>query len=91
MKKRSIAGFDEVAEEQNINSNNDIDNNNDIKEDSIKNLLNLDKKKKVFVGIYFDPEIADWLDKLHSQEGKGAKSKIVNEAVKRLLKQEGIL
>lgn len=46
---------------------------------------------KVFKGFYLDPEIAKVLDKLAKQKGKGVQSQVVNEALKMIFIQKGLM
>lgn len=78
-KKRSLAGFDSVASTRHENEKNK--NNNDI---NIENIINIEKKEKKFVGVYLEPDIAAELDRI-AEGRKGAKSAIVNEALRRLM------
>lgn len=80
-KKRSLAGFDSVAstrQEVEKADNNIVNNIN------IENIININKKEKKFVGVYLEPDIAAELDRI-AEGRKGAKSAIVNEALRRLL------
>lgn len=101
-KDRSLAGFDDVAEERNNENNNDngnlnINNNDDnIKSgsDTIDKILGEGNKKKdelVLTGVYLQPELAKILDRLGKQGGRGAKSGIVNDALRKLFDEKGLL
>jgi hypothetical protein len=84
-KKRTLAGFSEVADSNdNVNINNN-DNNEDL-----ETLLGMGKEKPKLTGIYFDLDVLQALDKVSSGK-KGMKTKLVNEAVKRFLKQGGYM
>jgi hypothetical protein len=83
--KRTLAGFDEVA-----NTNINVNTNNNVNDDVIGDILG-DKKEKVLVGIYFDPEVAAVLDRVTKGGKRGAKSALVNEALKRILIEKGLL
>lgn len=56
---------------------------------SINNLLNHATEKKQLVGVYFEPEIAELLKKVSNK--RGDQSKIVNEAVRRLMQANGLM
>lgn len=90
-KKRSLAGFVDVATDIDIKNDNDININNDIKNESnIINEVMKKKETKKFTGIYFDPDVLAVLNRL-SKGSKGAKSEIVNKAVKVLFEKEGYM
>lgn len=61
----------------------------------LNNLIQGKGKKKndalINTGIYFEPEVFDILNKLGKQGGRGAKSKIVNDAVKAVFKDAGLI
>lgn len=61
----------------------------------LNNLIQGKGKKKndalINTGIYFEPEVVEVLNKLGKQGGRGAKSKIVNDAVKAVFKDAGLL
>ena len=105
-KNRSLVSFADVAnidnnKIDNNNNDNDINNqtNNQINnkdnenvnkhDDEIDNILNNDHKTtKVQKGIYFEPEVAKALDKLVK---KKRQSEFVNAAVKKIMKEKGLL
>lgn len=85
-KRRNLAGFGEVASQPGNNNDNDnINVNNNIES------LFTEKEKPILVGVYFDPELAKTLDEVSKGRPKGAKSKIVNEAVRKLFQEMGII
>ena len=61
----------------------------------LNNLIQGKGKKKndalINTGIYFEPEVVEILNKLGKQGGRGAKSKIVNDAVKAVFKDAGLI
>lgn len=61
--------------------------------DVFDRILNTKKKdhQKLQRGIYFDPAVAEALDKAFNNKSKGAKSEFVNEAVKQVLKAKNLL
>jgi hypothetical protein len=87
-KDRSIAGFGEVAGGEDIIGKSDKVNVND--NININSILNEEPKKEL-VGIYFDPEVKRILQEVTKKSGRGAQSKLVNEAVKRLLQESGFM
>jgi hypothetical protein len=87
-KKGTLAGFGAVSGDSQSNNNN-ININNNVNS-SIDDLLGANKEKAIVTGIYFDPDVLRALDEI-SKGKKGAKTKIVNEAVKLYLKQNGLM
>lgn len=63
--------------------------------DFIDKLLVEGKKKKkddlVLTGIYLQPDLAHILDSLGKKGGRGAKSRIVNEALRKVFTEKGLL
>lgn len=103
-KERNLASFSAVASEDNIvvkedkNDmiiNNDVDViNNDDGEDIFDQLIDGKKKKQVknvWTGVYLKPEIAKVLEQLSKRGGKGAKSEIVNESLRRVFSKKGLI
>lgn len=83
-KRRNLAGFGEVAsQKENDNDNVNVNNN-------IENLFT-EKEKPILVGVYFDPELAKILDEVSKGRPRGAKSKIVNEALRKLFQEMGLV
>lgn len=82
-KKRTLAGFGEVANQDNNNVN--INTNEDL-----ETMLGMDKPKPILTGVYLDPDVLEVLDSL-SKGKRGMKTKLVNEAVKRFLVQGGYM
>jgi hypothetical protein len=85
VKKGSLASFNDVSDETPKEQNINVNVNNNINE-----LLDTNKTKPIVTGIYFDPEVLSVLDEV-SKGKKGAKTKIVNEAVKLYLQQNGLM
>jgi len=79
-KKKSLAGFDEVAKD-NDNTNDNV---------NIEDILGDQTPTKQLVGIYFEPDLAAALDRLSAGK-RGAKSKLVNVAVREMLQSRGLL
>ena len=94
-------GFDDVADEIQISTkknsqppsvNNTVDKSGNIDYlDSLIESQNSKKKKSVLKGIYFSEDIAETLDKLGEKGGRGTRSKIVNEVVRKVFKEKGLL
>lgn len=111
-KDRSLAGFGDVASENNPTTNGQTNNNDNAsvninnkgqKEqpagggdpDFLDKLLEEGKKKKkddlVLTGIYLQPDLAHILDSLGKKGGRGAKSRIVNDALRKVFTEKGLL
>jgi hypothetical protein len=86
---KQIAGFGKVASDDANKNNNNINVN--INENNIIDKLSGKSSKKDMKGIYFDLEVAAALDDLGKQGGRGAISKVVNEATKKYLQEHGLL
>jgi hypothetical protein len=92
-KRGSLAGFGEVSDEGNSKDkkiDEDVNNNINVNVNKIDDLLGNNKESSKVTGIYFDPDVLRVLDEI-SKGKKGAKTKIVNEAVKQFLKQSGYM
>lgn len=93
-KNKNLASFGDVARIENTEENNmnkDINNNNN---DFLDNLIEGTKKKQeqnVLTGVYLNPSIVKVLDHLARKGGRGAKSKIVNEALEKIFKEKGLI
>lgn len=89
---------DNINNNDNDNANINV-NVNDISgvkhassvDESVSELLEKKTAETVLVGVYFQKDIARALDKLGKKGGRGAKSRIVNEAVKKFLAENGLL
>lgn len=60
----------------------------------IDRIMNDEARKgmdKVLIGIYIEPEVAKILDTLYKRGGRGTKSEIANEALKKLFEEKGLL
>lgn len=102
-KNKNLAGFGDVANID-VNDNINSDNNNEVrtveiettgnKEGFLDQLIEGNQKKKKqakVTGIYLEPEVEKTLDQLAKKGGKGAKSKIVNEALRLVFEQKGLI
>jgi gentisate 1,2-dioxygenase len=81
---------------KNINVNNNINENKEEKEpdylNAIKDIVEKKPKKDMKpTGIYFDENVLKVLDSLAKKGGRGAKSRIVNDATKAAFIQAGLL
>jgi hypothetical protein len=80
----------------NANVNNNI-NNDQIQQnepDFLDTLLEPGQKKKndlILTGIYLQPDLAKILDSLGKKGGRGAKSRLVNDALRKLFNEKGLL
>jgi hypothetical protein len=96
-KDRSLAGFSELASEKGSNANNNDNVNVNVETgdpDYIDKLLDEGSKKKddlVLVGVYLQPDLAQILSRLGKKGGRGAKSRIVNDALQKLFSEKGLL
>lgn len=106
-KKRTIAGFNEVANvndehetidkenksiKNNPNININVNEKNDDNMDPLDKVIAKNKKKEdthILKGIYFEKEVAAAIDRIAKGGGKGIKSQLVNEAVKKVFKEKG--
>lgn len=91
-KDRTLAGFGDVAGENNKNSNNDV-NNNDNGQDYLDKVLKEGKPKNhlVLTGLYLEPDLARLLDHLGKKGGRGAKSRIANDALRKYFTDKGLM
>lgn len=101
-KERNLANFADVASNGNENgiientkNNNSINiNNKNDNEDIFDKLIDGKKKKQpknVWTGVYLKPEIANVLEQLAKKGGKGVKSEVVNEALRRVFIEKGLM
>ncbi|MED4534218.1 hypothetical protein ABET51_15760 [Metabacillus fastidiosus] len=73
---------------------NDIDSDNDHNNDYLDSLIEGTKKKSnqpVLTGVYLQKDVLQVLDRLAKKGGKGAKSKIVNEALRKVFMEKDLL
>ncbi|MCI3923562.1 hypothetical protein MO973_25375 [Paenibacillus sp. TRM 82003] len=101
--KRKLVDFFDVNVTDKNNHNRNDHNNNCIEKvkgpQSVDHLIeDIDKNKPVryderlkLVGIYLELDVAKALDRLGKKGGKGAKSKIVNAALKQLFAKKGLI
>lgn len=83
-----------ILENNNKNNNSILNNNKNDNEDIFDKLLDGKKKKQpknVWTGVYLKPEIADVLEQLAKKGGKGVKSEVVNEALRRVFVEKGLM
>lgn len=89
-----------ISDNENINTNvnvniNEKNNNAESPGDYLDKLIEGNTKKKsnetVLTGIYLQKDISQILDRLAKKGGRGAKSKIVNEALKTIFEDKGLL
>ena len=98
---------DNVHNDANINEMVDVNNkekedhgfNNNVAAETQDNYLDLlvgsNEKKKVnstvLTGIYLQEDLSQILDRLAKKGGRGAKSRIVNEALRAIFNEKGLL
>jgi hypothetical protein len=78
-----------------------VDNNDNINvknedDDYLRSLAagkkaNKKKTKKVFTSFYMDPDLATEVDKIAARGQKGDKSKLINQAIRKLLEEYDVL
>lgn len=103
MARKSIADFGEVSSNPIVQEDNKKDNKEDIKDNSVNDSIEDSKdffdelkkgkkkeEKPVYTGFYADPDIAKILNKWAKKGGRGAKTKIINEALRMIFEQKGI-
>jgi len=79
-----------------IYNNVSIEENVDEDELYLKNLalgnkVKKKKEKKVFTSFYMDPDLASEINKMMKNAEKGDKSKLINTAIRKLLKEYGVI
>lgn len=89
-KKRTISGFNEVANNSNIKNDSD-DNTNNTVLDNIINDRKPKEKTHIFKGYYLEREVANAIDRITEGKPKGTKSDFVNEVIKNYLISEGLM
>lgn len=85
-RKRSLAGFDAVANTR-TNDNNNININ---KNANINEIISTKKTAKKLTGLYLEVEIAAVLDRVAGGT-RGAKSEIANTALRQFFEGQGLL
>jgi hypothetical protein len=81
--------------DENINNNDNVAVINE-DDDYLRSLAagkkaNKKKTKKVFTSFYMDPDLATEVDKIASRGQKGDKSKLINQAIRKLLEEYDVL
>lgn len=98
-KDRTLAGFGDVAGNNNQNVNDNVNNKNEATEpaeehpDYLDKLLDAGKPKHdlTLVGVYLEPDVAKLLDQLGKKGGRGAKSRIANDALRKYFLDKGLM
>jgi hypothetical protein len=77
------------------NNDNNVDINNE-DDDYLRSLAagkkaNKKKTKKVFTSFYMDPDLAAEVDKIAARGQKGDKSKLINQAIRKLLEEYDVI
>jgi Ribbon-helix-helix protein, copG family len=78
-----------------VNNNDNINVKNE-DDDYLRSLAagkkaNKKKTKKVFTSFYMDPDLATEVDKIAARGQKGDKSKLINQAIRKLLEEYDVL
>jgi vacuolar-type H+-ATPase subunit E/Vma4 len=100
-KNRDLAGFGDVAE-NNVNENSNVNINinkddhiidNDNSEDILDKIIEGTTKKEApkLTGVYLDKDVLKVLNAIAKKGGRGVKSKIVNEALRKVFTDKGLL
>ena len=95
--KKLLSQFDTIAdskEDTNVNVNDNVNDNIEIDEVDrvIQNRkMKMAEKSTKPKGIYFEVEVSEAIDRITEGKGRGAKSDIVNAAVKQVFKEKGWL
>jgi hypothetical protein len=78
-----------VNNNDNVNVNNEDDNY--LRSLAAGKKANKKKTKKVFTSFYMDPDLAAEVDKIAARGQKGDKSKLINQAIRKLLEEYNVL
>jgi hypothetical protein len=93
---KDVNNNDEANKEETyVNNNNNVNVNNE-DDDYLRSLAagkkaNKKKMKKVFTSFYMDPDLATEVDKIAARGQKGDKSKLINQAIRKLLEEYNVL
>jgi hypothetical protein len=87
--------IEENKDETYVNNNDNINVKNE-DDDYLRSLAagkkaNKKKTKKVFTSFYMDPDLAAEVDKIAARGQKGDKSKLINQAIRKLLEEYEVL
>lgn len=79
-----------------VNNDNVVIVNDEDNDDYFRNLASgkkvpKKKPKKVFTSFYMDADLATEVDKIAARGEKGDKSKLINQAIRKLLEEYGVL
>jgi hypothetical protein len=93
---KDVNNNDEANKEETYVNNNDNVNVNNEDDDYLRSLAagkkaNKKKTKKVFTSFYMDPDLATEVDKIAARGQKGDKSKLINQAIRKLLEEYNVL
>jgi Ribbon-helix-helix protein, copG family len=78
-----------VNNNDNVNIKNEDDNY--LRSLAAGKKANKKKTKKVFTSFYMDPDLAAEVDKIAARGQKGDKSKLINQAIRKLLEEYNVL
>lgn len=93
--KDIIDNIEKNEDEIYVNTNDNINAKNK-DDDYLRSLAagkkaNKKKTKKVFTSFYMDPDLATEVDKIAARGQKGDKSKLINQAIRKLLEEYDVL
>jgi hypothetical protein len=93
---KDVNNNDEANKDETYVNNNDNVNVNNEDDDYLRSLAagkkaNKKKTKKVFTSFYMDPDLATEVDKIAARGQKGDKSKLINQAIRKLLEEYNVL
>ncbi|TGA96338.1 hypothetical protein E4665_15855 [Sporolactobacillus shoreae] len=103
MKKRTLAGFNDVASTDINSSENTVPSKNTdqlneskntrvtTKSDMIDSLIENNKKQTIMKGFVLDADVAKAIDRISKGKGRGFKSEFVNAVLKQVLSEKGLI
>lgn len=91
-RKRTLSGFDEVANDIDIDSTSKNDNKDNI--DLVSDIIKGHKTKDethIFKGYYLENDIANVIDRISEGKPRGFKSELVNQILKNYFISEDLM
>ncbi|PPA68677.1 CopG family ribbon-helix-helix protein [Jeotgalibacillus proteolyticus] len=74
-----------------VNDNDVVDDNDYLRELAAGKKAIKKKPKKVFTSFYMDPDLAAEVDKIAARGEKGDKSRLINQGIRSLLEEYGVI